>query len=150
MSDLGFAVIAVKTGDAVLGGAQGPKVRRLTAWEGNGFEVSVPRRERDESRSRAGTVTEAAKVRFEAVAYLPGEDECRRRGIKRLELSTAEIQAEALALYRSAGYRPVREEFAERGSSKTVGSGMRRFLFRESAVTGTCTGLPTIGSFDVV
>lgn len=60
------------------------------------------------------------------------EDECRRRGIKRLELSTAEIQAEALALYRSAGYRLVREEFAERGSSKTVGSGMRRFYFEKA------------------
>ena len=60
---------------------------------------------------------------------LYAEDECRRRGIKRLELSTAEIQAEALALYRSAGYRLVREEFAELGSSKMVGSGTRRFYF---------------------
>jgi GNAT superfamily N-acetyltransferase len=60
------------------------------------------------------------------------EDECRRRGFKRLELSTAEIQAEALALYRSADYRLVREEFAERGSSKTIGLGMRRFYFEKS------------------
>jgi GNAT superfamily N-acetyltransferase len=60
------------------------------------------------------------------------EDECRRRGFKRLELSTAEIQAEALALYRSADYRLVREEFAERGSSKTLGSGMRRFYFEKA------------------
>ena len=42
--------------------------------EGNGFELSVPRRERNESRSGTGTVTEATKVRLEAVAYLPGTD----------------------------------------------------------------------------
>jgi hypothetical protein len=40
--------------------------------EGNGFELSVPRRESNESRSGTGTVTEATKVRLEAVAYLPG------------------------------------------------------------------------------
>jgi GNAT superfamily N-acetyltransferase len=60
------------------------------------------------------------------------EDECRRRGLKTLELSTAEIQTEALALYRSADYRLVREDFAQRGSSKTVGLGMRRFHFEKS------------------
>ena len=54
------------------------------------------------------------------------ENECRRRRIKRLELSTAEIQQAALALYRNAGYRLVREETVEALSSKTVGSGMRR------------------------
>ena len=42
--------------------------------EGNGFELSVPRCERNESRSGTGTVTEATKVRLEAVAYLPGTD----------------------------------------------------------------------------
>jgi hypothetical protein len=36
------------------------------------------------------------------------EDECRRRNIDRLVLSTAEIQTAALALYRSAGYKLVR------------------------------------------
>lgn len=60
------------------------------------------------------------------------EDECRRRGLKTLELSTAEIQTEALALYRRADYRLVREDFAQRGSSKTVGLGMRRFHFEKS------------------
>ena len=33
------------------------------------------------------------------------EDECRRRNVSRLELSTAEIQQTALALYRNRGYR---------------------------------------------
>jgi GNAT superfamily N-acetyltransferase len=60
------------------------------------------------------------------------EDECRRRGIGRLELSTAEIQIEALALYRSAGYRLVREERADRSSNKTVGSGIRRYYFEKA------------------
>jgi putative acetyltransferase len=59
------------------------------------------------------------------------EDECRRRGVARLELSTAEIQDAALALYRSAGYRLVREEVAETASYKTAGSGLRRFYFEK-------------------
>jgi putative acetyltransferase len=63
---------------------------------------------------------------------LYAEAECRRRGFKRLELSTAEIQTEAIALYRSAGYRLIREELAERGSNKVVGSGMRRFYFEKT------------------
>ena len=60
------------------------------------------------------------------------EAECRRREVKRLELSTAKIQNEAIALYRSAGYRLVREELAEHGSNKTVGSGMRRLYFEKA------------------
>jgi hypothetical protein len=53
-------------------------------------------------------------------------------GSERLDLSTAEIQNEAIALYRSAGYRLVRQELAEHGSNKTVGSGMRRFYFEKA------------------
>ena len=59
------------------------------------------------------------------------EDECRRRKMSRLELSTAELQSAALALYRSAGYRVVREEVADAGTNKTVGSGIRRFYFEK-------------------
>jgi GNAT superfamily N-acetyltransferase len=59
------------------------------------------------------------------------EEECRRRGVARLDLSTAEIQGAALALYRNAGYRLVREEVAEITSNKTVGSGLRRFHFEK-------------------
>jgi len=59
------------------------------------------------------------------------EDECRLRNVARLELSTAEIQSAALALYRSAGYRLLREDVAEIGSNKTVGSGLRRFYFQK-------------------
>ena len=55
------------------------------------------------------------------------EDECRRRRVKRLELSTAEIQHAAIALYKSAGYRLVHEEIVEALSNKTVGSGIRRY-----------------------
>ena len=60
------------------------------------------------------------------------ENECRRRSIKRLELSTAEIQQAALALYRNAGYRLIREETAEALSNKTVGSGMRRYYLEKT------------------
>jgi GNAT superfamily N-acetyltransferase len=57
------------------------------------------------------------------------EGECRRRKIARLELSTAEIQSAAIALYESSGYRRVREETTEIASNKTVGSGIRRYHF---------------------
>ena len=60
------------------------------------------------------------------------EDECRRRNIFRLELSTAEIQSAALRLYRSAGYELVREEIAEVSNHKTAGAGLRRFYFEKA------------------
>ena len=59
------------------------------------------------------------------------EDECRRRDVSRLELSAAEIQLAALALYRNAGYRLVREETAEVPSNKTVGSGILRYYLEK-------------------
>jgi GNAT superfamily N-acetyltransferase len=59
------------------------------------------------------------------------EDECRRRNVMRLELSTAEIQQAAIALYQSAGYRLVRQETVEALSNKTVGSGIRRYYFEK-------------------
>jgi GNAT superfamily N-acetyltransferase len=59
------------------------------------------------------------------------EDECRRRRVKRLELSTAEIQQAALALYRNAGYRLVCVETVEVLSNKTVGSGIRRYYLEK-------------------
>ena len=55
------------------------------------------------------------------------EDECRRRNVPRLELSTSEIQQAALALYRNAGYRIVHKETVEALSNKTVGSGILRY-----------------------
>jgi putative acetyltransferase len=57
------------------------------------------------------------------------EAECRRRNIARLELSTAEIQSAAIALYVSSGYSLIREETADTASNKTVGSGIRRYHF---------------------
>jgi GNAT superfamily N-acetyltransferase len=59
------------------------------------------------------------------------EDECRRRKVLKLELSTSELQTAALALYRNAGYQLVREEVALAGSNKTVGSGIHRFYFEK-------------------
>ena len=59
------------------------------------------------------------------------EEECRRRNILRLELSTAEIQSAALALYRNAAYKLVRIETADMLSNKTVGAGIRRFHFEK-------------------
>ncbi len=63
------------------------------------------------------------------------EAECRRRKAGKLELSTSELQPAALAFYRSAGYRLVREESVEAASNKTLGGGIRRYYF-EKALTG--------------
>jgi GNAT superfamily N-acetyltransferase len=57
------------------------------------------------------------------------EQECRRRGRLRMCLSTSELQQEALALYRNAGYGLVRDEVAHAASNKTVGGGVRRYHF---------------------
>jgi GNAT superfamily N-acetyltransferase len=60
------------------------------------------------------------------------EEECRRRDIPRLELSTSELQHAALALYRQAGYLLLCEEVAETASNKTVGAGIRRYYFAKT------------------
>jgi putative acetyltransferase len=60
------------------------------------------------------------------------EDECRRRGLQSLTLSTSELQGEALALYRASGYRLQKEEIAETASNKTLGGGIRRYHFDKS------------------
>jgi putative acetyltransferase len=57
------------------------------------------------------------------------EDECRRRNRRQLQLSTSELQKDALALYRNAGYESVCEEIADAASNKTVGGGIRRYHF---------------------
>jgi putative acetyltransferase len=57
------------------------------------------------------------------------EDECRRRNRPRMDLSTSELQGDALSLYRNAGYQLVREEAAAAASNKTLGGGIRRFHF---------------------
>jgi GNAT superfamily N-acetyltransferase len=59
------------------------------------------------------------------------EAECRRRQIRRMELSTSELQGPALGLYRSAGYSLAREETAADASNKTVGAGIRRYYFEK-------------------
>jgi putative acetyltransferase len=60
------------------------------------------------------------------------EEECRRRNRPRLNLSTSELQTEALALYQSAGYELVREEVAVSGSNKSLGGGLRRYHFTKA------------------
>jgi putative acetyltransferase len=57
------------------------------------------------------------------------EQECRRRSRPELQLSTSELQQDALALYRSGGYARVREEIADAASNKTLGGGIRRYHF---------------------
>jgi putative acetyltransferase len=57
------------------------------------------------------------------------EDEARRLGAREMVLSTSEIQKEALALYRNAGYRETREENAADASNKTNGGGIHPLHF---------------------
>jgi putative acetyltransferase len=59
------------------------------------------------------------------------EEECKRRGALRMELSTSELQPAAVALYQGAGYRLVREAVADRASNKTIGGGIRRYHFEK-------------------
>jgi putative acetyltransferase len=60
------------------------------------------------------------------------EEEARRGNAREMVLSTSEIQKQALALYRNAGYLQVREEIAADVSNKTIGGGIRRFHFSKA------------------
>ena len=59
------------------------------------------------------------------------EHTCRAADLRRMILSTSELQQAALTLYRATGFRLVREEVAETRTNKTVGSGLRRFHFEK-------------------
>lgn len=60
------------------------------------------------------------------------ESECRRRHRLRMNLSTSELQGDALSLYRNSGFEVVREEIANSTNNKTLGGGIRRFYFSKS------------------
>ena len=76
-------------------------------------------------------VSPAARRRGVGRAMLRyAEEETRRRGCDKLKLSTAQIQKEAIALYKRAAYRLVGEEVGEPASHKTVG-GMPRLYFEK-------------------
>jgi putative acetyltransferase len=62
------------------------------------------------------------------------EHVCGESGTPVLTLSTSEVQQAALALYRNAGYRLVREETAAAQSNKTVGGDIRRYYFEKDLV----------------
>jgi GNAT superfamily N-acetyltransferase len=55
------------------------------------------------------------------------EQECRKRNRSRIDLSTSELQRDALSLYLNAGYDQVRDEVAVTASNKTLGGGIRRY-----------------------
>jgi GNAT superfamily N-acetyltransferase len=76
----------------------------------------------DPSARRRGIAS--AMLRF-------AEDECRRLGAHRIELSTSELQSAAIALYERAGYKLLREVVADAASNKTVGGGIRRYHFEK-------------------
>jgi GNAT superfamily N-acetyltransferase len=60
------------------------------------------------------------------------EAECRRLNMRRLELSTSELQPAACELYRQAGYRLLNDAVAEQASNKTLGGGIRRYYFEKT------------------
>src|SRR5438552_2298084 len=80
---------------------------------------------RDAMELRRMYVDPAARRRGIARMMLQfAEDECRRRGRPRMDLSTSELQGEALSLYRNAGYALMHEEVAVAASNKTLGGGI--------------------------
>jgi GNAT superfamily N-acetyltransferase len=54
---------------------------------------------------------------------------CHDAGYSMLTLSTSEVELAALAFYRRAGYRLLREEVAAAQTNKTVGGDIRRYYF---------------------
>jgi GNAT superfamily N-acetyltransferase len=60
------------------------------------------------------------------------EDYCRSHNIYRIDLSTSELQPDALSFYRHSEYRLVREVIAETTNNKTIGAGIRRFHFSKN------------------
>jgi GNAT superfamily N-acetyltransferase len=60
------------------------------------------------------------------------EDHCRANTIRQLDLSTSEIQSDALSFYQKSGYELVGEEVAEAANNKTIGGGIRRFHFKKA------------------
>jgi GNAT superfamily N-acetyltransferase len=59
------------------------------------------------------------------------EMRARELGFAKLILSTAEVQAAAIAFYGKSGYSLVRTEQADTMSTKTVGGGLTRFHFEK-------------------
>jgi GNAT superfamily N-acetyltransferase len=57
------------------------------------------------------------------------EAECRRRHRPQIDLSTSELQGDALSFYRNSGFQLVREEIGSTASNKSLGGGIRRFHF---------------------
>jgi GNAT superfamily N-acetyltransferase len=57
---------------------------------------------------------------------------CREQGYATMVLSTSELQAPAMRLYESSGYRCVRTETATAGSHKTPGAGLTRRWYEKA------------------
>lgn len=71
-----------------------------------------------------------------ALLLAHAEAVCRGKGAAKLVLSTSELQSAAIALYKSAGYRLLREMVATDATNKTVGGGIRRFEFEKVIGSG--------------
>jgi len=132
--------------EAYIERALAEEIDRITAYYGQrhgGFWVAIQkdkvvgtfgleRSSPDSMELRRMYVDPGARRRGVARQMLRfAEDECRRRKIFRLELSTSEVQEAALSFYRNSGYRLMREDLAQIGSNKTVGAGLRRFYFEK-------------------
>jgi GNAT superfamily N-acetyltransferase len=59
------------------------------------------------------------------------EQRARDLGFSRMILSTAEVQAAAMAFYRNSGYRLVKTEVSDTMSTRTAGGGLTHFHFEK-------------------
>ena len=73
------------------------------------------------------------------------EEECRRRDIPRLELSTSELQYAALALYRQAGYRCARKSPRRRATRRSAAAFVAIILRKPSEIGASHFQFGTIG-----
>jgi GNAT superfamily N-acetyltransferase len=103
----------------------------LESWNGDAMELRRMYVDPDERRQGIAR----GMLRY-------AENECRRRGRPRINLSTSELQTSALALYRSAGYQLVREETAAISSNKSFGGDIRRFHFTKDLDSAPSTPAP--------
>jgi GNAT superfamily N-acetyltransferase len=99
--------------------------------------VGIERRSDAEAELRRMVVARQYRRRGIARALLAvAEDFCRQAGYAAVALSTSELQAPAMRLYESSGYRRVRSAMSEATTHKMVG-GLTRHYYEKKLSAAT-------------